>query len=208
MIDRIRRAIQKDGSDNPHLNFSAYVLEALNAGLDVAPLRKVWLDHINDRRYTKGIFKRWPADNGKWSPKSISHDEVVGGIIPMSYLFNDAKEVKEIVEHGLTFGLYFSGRWTKKWWHPDTEWLIYWRPEFRAYFKLAQQKPLSFLEKWALKLNIMVSTDENMTRVKLLFLTLIDFEPKWTAKQMRKLDWQALRQYHRKNKIMLELWKI
>jgi hypothetical protein len=196
----------KFGADNPFLNFSVYILEARKAGIEVSEMKEEWEKFAHDRRYKRGVFKRWPAQNGIWNPKSISHDEVIGGIVPMSYLFDGGQTVQEIIDHGLTFGLYFSGKWTKKWWHPDTEWFIYWRPEFRAFMKLAIGKELSWLEKWAMKLNIMVSGDHNMRRQKLLFLELVRFDIRWVRSQMRDSS-SHLKQYHARNDLLNEIWK-
>jgi hypothetical protein len=209
MIDRIKQSLLDDRSDNPWLNFSAYVLEARKAGIDVSSLAQFWIEElVTPRRARPGIFKRWPKRDGKWTTRSTSNDELYGGIIPMSYLFNQSREVWEIYKHGLTLGLWLTGRWTKKWWHPDTEWFVYWRPDFRGYFKLALGKPLSWLETWGMKLNIMVSDDTNMIRVKLLYLEMIGFEPRWVAKQMRRIDWGHLKGYHHERPMMHELWRL
>jgi hypothetical protein len=197
------------GADNPFLNFSAYVLEAKEAGLDVSPLADVWESVRDSRRFKPGVFKRWPPNSlGLWTKKSTSHDEICGGIGPMSHLFDAGTTMQEIIDEGLTMGLYFSGQWTKKWYLPDTEWFVYWRPEFRAFMKLAAGRQITTLERWAMKLNIMWSRDVNMTRVKLLFLKNVGFQPYFVQTALEDLDFKKLKQYHSKNELMHELWQL
>jgi hypothetical protein len=213
ILSRIIQEHDADKSDNPFLNFSAYVLEARRAGIDVSPLKPVWEKLRDKRRSRPGIFKRWPkgkgqSEAGKWTKQSTSNDELFGGIVPMSFLFDESTTVREIKDHGLTFGLWLTGKWTKKWWHPDTEWFAWSRPDMRGYWKLALGLPLSFIETWGMKLNIMVSNDTNMIRVKLLYLDMVGYEPAWVQKQLRRVDWGHLRGYHGSNELMKELWQL
>jgi hypothetical protein len=210
LIEAIIETVKRPnfGQDNPFLSFSTYVLEAKKAGLDLSPLYDDWERIKNERRYKPGVFKRWPPDSlGNWTTKSISHDEIVGGIGPMSYLFDLGLTMHEIIDEGLFMGLYFSGRWTKKWWLPDTEWFIWWRPEFRALMKLAAGRKITTLERWALKLNLIVSKDVNMSRVKLLFLENVGFDADFVEDRMAKLDFQKLKRYHKNNELMHNLWR-
>jgi hypothetical protein len=152
------------GLQNPFLELAARVVEIKQLGLDYSRLLPTWEKMRDERRASLGIFLRKPNDFSI----STSHDELLG-ICVLSHIFDGGRTAKEIEEHGLTFGLWITGRneHGKK---IDSEWFSYWRPEYRAFVKLAQGKPLSYLERTALDVNLLVSRAWNVKRVRLLFL--------------------------------------
>lgn len=154
---------------NGSLELAVRVLEAWAAGIDIEQFRpkvEAWIESIE---VSPGIYRRSP-----YNPMQSSHDEWLG-LAVLSRLY-DLPVAKHILDKGLFFGLWFTGKAhdrVLKYIPVDSEWLVGWRPEYRAIMKLAAGRELSKEENWALELNLLTSTTWNLLRVRLLFLSFL-----------------------------------
>lgn len=112
----------------------------------------------------------------------------------MSYLFDDGATAKEILDQGLVFGLWLTGPNEKGNWI-DSEWFVYWRPDYAPVMKLAAGREISSLENFALQWNIKLSTTWNLTRVRLLFLDELKWDKLFIKEQMENLGDKYLGRY-------------
>lgn len=175
------------GHQNSQLELAVRVLELRESGFDISPLKPIWEKQRDSTRLSPGIFLRSPK--GKYSSDMAnSHDNFLG-ICILSYIFDNGATAKEIEDKGLVFGLWLTGR-NEKGKLIDSEWFTYWRPEYRAFIKLAQGKKLTYIERTALDLNLLISQAWNVKRVRLLFLKEIlpDNKPNLLTKLICKLS--------------------
>lgn len=186
---------------NGSLEISVRILEAWAAGIDIEQFRpkvEAWIESIEVR---PGIYRRSPHN-----PMQSSHDEWLG-LAVLSRLY-DLPVAKNILDRGLIFGLWFTGKAHDKilgFIPLDSEWIVGWRPEYLAIMKLAAFRELSKEEEYALNLNLLVSTTFNLLRVRLLFLTFIG---KTGLEEYKKRLGDRYKGRYGDDKLMLELWKL
>ena len=157
------------GKQNPFLVLSSAVLECRKAGLAWDRFKPTWERMRDERRLSRGVFLRKPNDTSI----STSHDEWVGMAV-LSSLFDNGETAKEILDEGLIFGLWLTGRNEKGFWI-DSEWFTPWRPEYRAFMKLAAGRKISWLENFAMRLNVQTNIF-NMNRIKILYLDGLGYD--------------------------------
>lgn len=161
------------GHQNSQLELAVYVLEAKNADLDYLRLKPLYDKQVQYTRTTPGIFLRTPK--GEYSSDmSNSHDNWIGLAI-LSYLFDDGKVAREILDEGVKFGLWLTGP-NEKGKLIDSEWFTPLRPEYRAIMKLAAGRKLTILEKTGLEVNLLTSRAWNMKRTRILFLRALGYK--------------------------------
>jgi len=163
------------GKQNPFLVLSSAALELKKAGLAYDRLAPTWERMRDERRLRRGIFKRKPIHLIKYGEQDIttSHDEWLG-LAALSMLFDNGETAREILDEGLIFGLWLTGKNEKGYWL-DSEWFTPWRPEYRAFMKLAAGRKISWLENFAMRLNVQTNIF-NMNRIKILFLDGLGYD--------------------------------
>ena len=158
---------------NGSLELASMVLEAWAAGLPIEELRPTVVNWIASIRGKPGIYRRSP-DNLEQS----SHDEWLG-LAALDHIYK-LGIAAEILDQGRTLGLWITGKphssilWGKL--GVDGEWLTGWRPEYLAIMKMADGRQINGFEKWALELNLSLSTTWNLLRVRLLLLTHMGYK--------------------------------
>lgn len=189
------------GRQNPFLELASLVLEARKVGLAYDKLKPTWKKMRDDRRYKRGVFLRFPNDRSI----STSHDEALG-IAVLSYLFDNGETAREILDEGLIFGLWFTGK-NEKGKLLDSEWFTFWRPEQRATMKLAADRKINWLENFALRLSLIKSTSWNMKRVRILFLEGLGYNPKFLERQTIALG-DKYRGRYGNNPLYWNIWNL
>jgi len=190
------------GLQNPFLELASLTLELREHGFAHDRLADTW-KHIRDaRRIGVGRFRRSPKGHAHHE-MTLSHDELLG-IAVLSNIFDNGETIKEIIDQGLTFGLYLNGKNEKGHWI-DSEWFTYWRPEYRGFMKLAAGRKLNWLEECAIHLNIWLATSWNLKRVRLLFLKGLGFYPEFLARAEKDLG-DKYRGRYGKNPLYWNIW--
>jgi hypothetical protein len=189
---------------NSQLELASLSLEAKRAGLSIEPLRDIWFKQRDATRKSRGIFLRSP-EGTHHSAIANSHDNWVG-IAVLSFLFDDGKTAKEILDEGLTFGLWITGKNERGHWI-DSEWFTPWRPEYRAIMKLAAGRKITAIEDLFLRANIYLSKAWNMKRVRLLFLDAIGYDRKFIELELARLG-DKYRGRYGDDPLYWNLWKL
>jgi|GEM_PF-4020175 len=192
------------GKQNPFLVLSSAALELKKAGLAYDRLAPTWERMRDERRLRRGIFKRKPIHLIKYGEQDIttSHDEWLG-LAALSMLFDNGETAREILDEGLTFGLWLTGKNEKGYWL-DSEWFTPWRPEYRSYMKIAKNRRITKLENWFMKLNHK-SNLFNVKRVQFLMLESVGYNQAYIAKCLENLG-TKYRVWYGKNPLFLRLW--
>lgn len=190
------------GLQNPFLELASLTLEAKHAGLNIDPIKPTWERMRDERRARRGIFLRKPNDYSI----STSKDEAYG-IFILSNIFDNGETGKEILDEGLTFGLWLTGRNEKGWWL-DSEWFLFLRPDYLAFCKLLVNRRITFLQDIFMRINISVSHTYNIKRVKLLALQhLTGYDQFYVATELTRLGDRYKGRYG-DNPLYLNLWKL
>jgi hypothetical protein len=195
------------GHQNSQLELASLALEARRAGLSYDRLKPTWEKQRDATRNGRGIFLRSPK--GSYSSEiANSHDNLIG-IAVLSYLLDNGETIKEVIDEGLFFGLWITGKNEKGWWL-DSEWFTYIRPDYRAFVKLAAGRKITWFEEAAMRLNIMLATSWNMKRVRLLFLDAIGYDKEFLIAETNKLGDKFKGRYiaHGPNPLYENLWAL
>lgn len=187
------------GLQNPFLELASLSLEAKHAGLAYDRLKPTWERMRDERRARRGVFLRKPNDTSI----STSHDEWIG-LAVCSYLFDGGETAREILDEGLTFGLWMTGRNEKGYWF-DSEWVTPLRPEYRAIMKLAAGRRITFIEDLFMRGNIWLSRAWNMKRVRLLFLDAIGYDLEFVLESLTQLG-ELYRGRYGSNPLYWNIW--
>jgi hypothetical protein len=210
MIDPVQDIIDSTnewggwGHQNSQLELASLALEAKKAGLAYDRLGHTWTKQRDATRSDRGVFLRSPK--GQYSSDMAnSHDNWVG-IAVLSYLFDGGETAREILDEGLTFGLWLTGKNEKGHWL-DSEWFTALRPEYRAIMKLAAGRKITFIEDLFLKGNLLFSKSWNMKRVRVLFLESIGYDLPFLDKVSREMGDRFKARYG-ENPLYLNLWRL
>jgi hypothetical protein len=210
MIDPIQDIIDSTnewggwGHQNSQLELASLALEAKKAGLAYDRLGHTWEKQRDSTRLKRGIFRRSPKGYHSHD-MSNSHDNAVG-IAVNSWLFDHGETAKEILDEGLTFGLWLTGPNEKGRWLCG-EWFTFWWPQHRAIMKLAAGRKITALEDLFLRANLLFATSWNMKRVRILFLESIGYDLPFLDKVSREMGDRFKGRYG-ENPLYLNLWRL
>lgn len=195
-------ALPDFGLQNPFLELASLTLEAKHAGLAYDRLKPTWERMRDERRARRGIFLRKPNDYSI----TTSKDEAFG-IFILSALFDGGETGKEILDEGLIFGLWLTGKNEHGYWL-DTEYFTFWRPDYLAFCKLMVGRRINWLMELFMRINISVSNTHNIKRVKLLALHHIaGYDYSFIYAELKKLG-DRYRVRYGQNQLYWNLWEI
>ncbi len=200
MLDKLKAIMRPTWWGFRHQNavlvFAQFYQEMRIRSIDTSGMREMWELHRDKTRVARGIFRRSPTDN-----MTNSHDNICVAIPILSHAFDGGATAAEILDEGRKFGFYFSGK-PEHGKRIDGSYLMLFRPEYRAYLKLACGRRLSIIETWALRLNLVLTKTKNILHSRILFLEELGIEGYYTEIAKKRIgdgykDWYNTKHHNK-----------